>query len=71
MIEPRYILNGTDAQLETDRASPRHCGIPEEMERLAGVLDALEAAWAPLRELAPHETEPAVAYRVSRQETRA
>jgi len=44
---------------------------PEEMERLAGVLDALEAAWAPLRELAPHETEPAVAYRVSRQEPRA
>jgi hypothetical protein len=44
---------------------------PEEMERLAGVLDALEAAWAPLRELAPHETEPAVSYRVSRQEPRA
>jgi hypothetical protein len=39
----------------------------EEMERLTGVLDALEAAWAPLREMAPHETEPAIAYRLSRQ----
>jgi hypothetical protein len=43
----------------------------EEMERLTGVLDALEAAWAPLREMAPHETEPAIAYRLSRQEPRA
>jgi hypothetical protein len=43
----------------------------EEMERLTGVLDALEAAWAPLREMAPHETEPAIAYRLSRQEPQA
>lgn len=43
----------------------------EEMERLTGVLDALEAAWAPLREMAPHETEPAIAYRLSRQERQA
>jgi hypothetical protein len=43
----------------------------EEMDRLTVVLDALETAWAPLRELAPHETEPAVAYRLSRQEPQA
>jgi hypothetical protein len=43
----------------------------EEMDRLTVVLDALEAAWAPLRELAPHETEPAIAYRLSRQEPQA
>jgi hypothetical protein len=41
------------------------------MERLTGVLDALESAWAPLREMAPHETEPAIAYRLSRQEPQA
>jgi hypothetical protein len=40
----------------------------EEMDRLTGVLDALEAAWAPLREIAPHQTEPAIVYRLSRQE---
>jgi hypothetical protein len=43
----------------------------EEMDRLTGVLDALEAAWAPLRELAPHETEPAIAYRLCRPEREA
>lgn len=43
----------------------------EEMDRLTVVLDALETAWAPLRELPPHETEPAVAYRLSRQEPQA
>jgi hypothetical protein len=53
-------------------AQARGIDVPaEEMDRLTGVLDALEAAWAPLREMAPHETEPAIAYRLSRQEREA
>jgi hypothetical protein len=53
-------------------AQARGIDVPaEEMDRLTGVLEALEAAWAPLRQMAPHETEPAIVYRLSRQEREA
>lgn len=41
---------------------------PEEFERAAAVMADLEIAFEPLRDMAPHEMEPAVVYRLIRQE---
>jgi hypothetical protein len=48
-------------------AQARELNIPaDELERLVPVLDALETAFAPLRSLAPHESEPVTSYRLER-----
>ena len=48
-------------------AQARGIDLPaEDLERLIPVLDSLDAAFAPLRELAPHESEPVTSYRLER-----
>jgi hypothetical protein len=40
----------------------------EELARVAGALDGLEAAFRPLTRAIPEETEPAVTFRVGEEE---
>ncbi|MCX6604428.1 MAG: hypothetical protein NTV52_12635 [Acidobacteria bacterium] len=48
-------------------AQARGIDLPaEDLERLGPALDSLDAAFAPLRELAPHESEPITIYRLER-----
>jgi hypothetical protein len=48
-------------------AQARGIDLPaEDLERLGPALDSLDDAFAPLRELAPHESEPITIYRLER-----